>query len=60
MKTYIVKRLKDNIFLSITERELPDVLARKNFDGMTMTDQFKLIGEEPNVEDGLEELFGTK
>jgi hypothetical protein len=60
MKTYIVKRLKDNIFLSITEGELDNVLARRNFDGMTMTKQFELIGEEPNVEDGLEELFGTK
>lgn len=58
MRTFIVKRLKDGVFLPISERDIAMTLATETFDGFGLKKQFELVGEDKGIDDDMERLFG--
>lgn len=60
MKTFIVKRLKDGIYLTISDRDIQTTLDTVVFDGVSFVKQFELVGEDKSGNVDMEALFGTK
>ena len=57
MKTYIVKRKKDGMYLNISETEIINVLNRETWNGSGFVKDFELIGEEKNNDEEMAKLF---
>ena len=60
MKSFILKRTKDGVYISVLERDLKPTLGRQDWINNKFVNQFELIGEEVDNTNELEELFGKK
>jgi len=57
MKTYIVKRKKDGMYLNISEQEKQAVLNRETWNGSGFVKDFELIAEDKNNDEEMAKLF---
>ena len=60
MKTFIVKRKKDNMYLNMSENEWKITQNRETWDGTKFNKDFEFVGEEKNNDADMEALFGEK